>query len=332
MAEKFKKIDKEYLLTDNSVNTYGFRLLTDGYLMDEFKKNPIGYYMHERNNGVLVRWSDFRKDGDKVYAKPNINLSHPRGERTVDEIESGFLNAASLGHFVVIEMNKTPQNPLPNQTGPDVTKWFNRECSLVDIPGNFNSLKLYDKNDHELNLADFTNKNFTPMQKTSLTAEQLAKLNLTADAVEDAVSLALDNLIAKAAKVPELEQQLAAAKKKVTDAENALTALKEAQKTAEIDALINSALADKKITVEVGNNLKAAYKDNVEGLKALIAALPSYKGVVATLQANTDEVSALIAKGYDELDKSGELEVLKAKAPDAFKELYKKQWGKEYAD
>jgi len=332
MAEKFKKIDKEFLLTDNSVNTYGFRLLTDGYLMDEYKKNPIGYYMHERSNGVLVRWSDFRKDGDKVFAKANINLSHPRGERTVDEIESGFLNAASLGHFVVIEMNKTPQNPLPNQTGPDVTKWFNRECSLVDIPGNFNSLKLFDENDHELNLADFTKTNFKHMQKSSLTAEQLAKLNLTADAADDAVAIAFDNLVAQAAKVPQLEQQLAAANQKVADAENALTALKESQKQAEINSLIDAALNDKKITVEVGNNLKVAYKDNVEGLKTLIAAMPAYTSVVGQLKTYSDEIAALAAKSYDELDKSGELEMLKAKAPDVFKELYKKQWGKEYAE
>jgi hypothetical protein len=59
--------------------------------MDEFQKNPIGYYMHLRDKqGVLVKWEDLRMDGDKVFGKPCINLSHPRGERTVDEVESGF--------------------------------------------------------------------------------------------------------------------------------------------------------------------------------------------------------------------------------------------------
>ncbi|WP_315814071.1 hypothetical protein [Paraflavitalea speifideaquila] len=75
------KLNKEFLITDSTVNVYGFRLLTSGYLMDEFKKNPIGYYMHKREEGVLVRWEGFRVEGDAVYAKPVINMSHPRGSR-----------------------------------------------------------------------------------------------------------------------------------------------------------------------------------------------------------------------------------------------------------
>ena len=74
MTDKLKKIDKEFLLTDNSVNTYGFRLLTEGYQLNEYKKNPIGYNMHLRDAGVLVKWEDFRTEGDAVYAKPVINL------------------------------------------------------------------------------------------------------------------------------------------------------------------------------------------------------------------------------------------------------------------
>ena len=67
----------------------------------EFAKNPIGFYMHERDNGVLVRWEDLRIEGDKVLGKPCINLSNTRGQQTIDEIGTGFLNAASFGQFVV---------------------------------------------------------------------------------------------------------------------------------------------------------------------------------------------------------------------------------------
>ncbi len=109
MADKFKKIDKEYLLTDSTVNCYGFRCLTSGYMINEYKKNPIGYNMHLRDNGVVVKWEDLRVDGDKVYGKPVINLSNPRGQQTVDEIENGFLNAASVGHIVIVEMSDAPE-------------------------------------------------------------------------------------------------------------------------------------------------------------------------------------------------------------------------------
>lgn len=204
---KQKKIEKEFVLTDSSVNCYGFRLLTEGYLIDEYKKNAIGYAMHKRDDGVLVRWEDLRVDGDAVYAKPVINLSHPMGPRTVDEIENGFLNAASVGHIVVLETSEEVSLKLDGQTGPTVTKWYNRECSLVDVPGNYNALiKLFDVDENEINLADFTKPKIeNKMKKIEFTAAHLAAMKLNAEADDLAVSKAFDDLVAKAAKADGLQ-------------------------------------------------------------------------------------------------------------------------------
>lgn len=153
-----KKVDKEFVLSDSSVNCYGFRLLTSGYQLSEFAKNPIGYYMHQRDNGVLVKWEDLKIEGDKVIGKPSINLSNARGQQTVDEINSGFLNAASLGNIVVLETSTDATLMLPGQTQPTITKWYNRECSLVDVPGNTSALVLYDLAGHVVNLAQLGKK------------------------------------------------------------------------------------------------------------------------------------------------------------------------------
>ena len=162
MSEKFKKIDKEFCITDNSVNVYKYRCLTEGLLLDEIKKNPIGFLMHDRGRGVVVRWEDFRIEEDKVYAKPIINLSHPEGQSIVEQIENGFLNAASVGKIVCLEASNDKKLKLAGQVGPTIIKWFPREISLVDIPGNYNALaNLYDENDNELSLSDFiSEKNF----------------------------------------------------------------------------------------------------------------------------------------------------------------------------
>ncbi|MEO6456546.1 MAG: hypothetical protein ABIN97_20890 [Ginsengibacter sp.] len=138
-----KRIDKEFVLSDSSVNCYGFRLLTQGYIIEEFKKNPIGYYMHGREGGILLKWDNVQIRGDKIVGYPNINPSHPRANQTIDEINNGYLNAASVGHIVVIESDDSPALKLPGQTLPTITKWFNRECSIVDIPGNSNALALF---------------------------------------------------------------------------------------------------------------------------------------------------------------------------------------------
>lgn len=320
MADKFKKIDKEYKLTDDSVNCYGFRLLTAGYLMTEFEKNPIGYYMHERKAGVLLKWTDFRKEGDAIYAKPIINLSNPRGQQTVDEIENGFLNAASLGHFVVLETSDDPSLKLPNQTGLTVTKWYNRESSVVDIPGNFNSLiKLFDQDENEINLAAITNINFNQMKQIFLTAEQLGKLNLKAEATDAAaVEIAFNDLVAKAAKVEGLENQLATANKAVKDGEAKVVSLEKAAVTQSNEHFIDAAITAKKL----GAGEKADYLELMdvapETTKKLIDAKKPYESVEKQMGSKTlDDAKAtklgeLMKLSYDELFATDQLEELKA--------------------
>lgn len=327
MADKFKKIDKEFQLTDSSVNCYGFRLLTTGYLMAEFQKNPIGYYMHQRDNGVLLKWDDVRKEGDKIVGKPVINLSHPRGEQTVDEVENGFLNAASVGHIVVLELSDDPALKLEGQTGPTATKWFNRECSLVDVPGNFNSLALYDADGNAINLADFTKQNNVQMKQIILTASQLAVLNLKADADAAAVDTALSDLVAKANKVPQLESDLAAANTAKKTAEDALTALQKKTNDDAIDALLAAAVKEGRITVELSAKFKTQFT-KAEGLKDVLAAMPVYKPLTQQLQDNA--LTGDVKLSWSELDKQGKLESLKANNIELFKQKYKEQFGIEY--
>ncbi len=329
--EKFKKIDKDFLLTDSSVNSYGFRLLTSGYQMPLYAKNPIGYYMHLRDNGVLLKWDNLRVEGDKVFGKPCINLSNARGQQTVDEVEGGFLNAASFGHFVVLELSDEPALKLEGQTGPTITKWYNRECSLVDVPGNFNALKLYDAEDNEINLADFNKKFTSTMKQIILTAAQLAVLNLKADADTTAVDIVINDLVAKAAKVEGLVQQLSAATTPKATPENALDAFKKTTVEKEVGDLLAIALnVDKKITVEVSNQLKTMYGEKPVELKALLGAMPAYTGVVSMLDKTKDGLKNLADMSYKELDQNGKLEELKAKDPGTFKAKFKERYGVDY--
>lgn len=337
MEATFKKIDKDFLLSDSSLNSYKYRLLTAGYLLEEFAKNPIGYFMHgteehPREQGVLVRWENLRVDGDKVYGKPCINLSHPRGQRTADEIESGFLNAASFGHFVVLEVSDKPEDYLEGQEGPTVSKWFNRECSLVDVPGNYNALtELFDKDNNPLKLADLVaQQKITTMDKIFLTPAQLQALNATADA--NAVDTAIKNLVAEAAKVPQLVQDLAAANTAKKASDDALTALKASVVAEQVKNLVDTAVTDGKLTKEAAETLAKDYASNPEGLKNLVAKMPKYTSLTGKIEetAGSEELKNLVAKSYDELDKTGGLERLKALDDAAFKAKYKEKWGKEY--
>lgn len=308
----FKKIEKEYCLTDNSVNCYGYRLLTEGFLQDRF--NPaIGYLMHNREGGVAVKWEDFRVDGDKLWAKPVINTA--KYPNLADEIEAGFYDAASVGHLIALEWTDDKSMKLAGQTGITVTKWFCRECSIVDIPGNFNALaKLYDDNDSELMDLSDNRINNNPkfekndMDKIVLTGAMLTGLNLMAGATQADAEKALSDLVAKA--------------KKTNDLQTELDNLKATQKTESVKAILKTGLDEGRITKELSAKLEVDYKDNPDGLKALVASMP--KQVRVTDKENLADVPEKYrGKTKTDLYLSGELENLKAECPAYYEQLMK---------
>lgn len=324
--EKIKKIDREFCITDGTVNVYGYRLLTEGLKLDEFKKNPIGFKMHDRDKGVILRWEDFRVDGDKVFAKPVINLGHPDGPTTVDEIENGFLNAASVGRIVCLDASDDKNLMLEGQTGLTITEWFPREISVVDIPGNMNALaNLYDENDNEIELADLADKVKSKnqnMSKIILTAAMLSLIDLSDNSNEGEVSKKLQDLADLAAKVPVLEKDLSDKSEALTAKEKELNDLKADTVSKEVKDLVAKGQADKKLTVEVAKKLELAYADNPEGLKDLIDAMPAQTSVAKEVtEGEVKELASYEGQTFDDLYVSGKLELVKNKFPDLYEKL-----------
>lgn len=325
MSNKFKKIDKEFCLTDDSVNVYGYRCLTSGLLMDEVKKNPIGFKMHNRENGVVVRWEDFRLDGDKVFAKPVINLAHPQGETIVSEIENGFLNAASVGRIICLDASDDDSLKIEGQTGPTVTKWFPREISLVDIPGNYNALaNLFDENDNELNLADFVKPKPKEMNKILLTAAMLTALNLSDKSSEEDAGKAFQDLVDTAGKVPGLEKDLADKNTALTAKEKELKDLKDEAVKKEVQDLLDKGKADKKLTAEGVTELADLFASNPAGLKKLIDCLQPQ--TLITDQLGDKDASAFAGKKWDDLYASDDLEAVRTQFPDLYEQLRKEKY------
>lgn len=332
MAEKFKKIDKEFCLTDNSVNVYGYRLLTEGLKLDQFKKNPIGFMMHDREGGVLVKWGDFRNDGDKLFGKPTINLSHPKGEDIAAQVENGFINAASMGKIVCLAATDDPKLKIKDQTGPTVTEWYPREISFVDIPGNHNALaNLYDVNDNELDLADFIKLKNPDMSKVMLTAAMLTAMNLSDNATPEDASKAFQDLVDNAAKVPDLEKDLADTKETLTAKEKELKDLQDATVTKEVQDLLDAGVSAGKLTVETSTKLKETYAVNPKGLKDLIDVMPAQTKVTGDDKKGdfSDLADQVKGKTYHELFVSGQLQEVKDNLPDLFEKLQKAATGNQ---
>ena len=122
-----------------------------------------------------------------------------------------------------------------------------------------------------------------------------------------------------------LKQQLAA-----KDTE--LGKLKSDTDKKEVESIIATALKEKRITVALGDTLKAQFGNNVAGLKAVVDNIPAYSPITNQIANATDkgELSKLEAKSYSQLDKEGTLPKLKAMAPEVFKAKFKEEYGVDY--
>ena len=287
-----KRIDREFCLTDSSVNCYGYRLLTDGLELDRYRP-PVGFLMHDRDRGVAVQWTDFRREGDALFAVPTVNDTlFPDLARQVEE---GFINAASVGHIVALEISDDPADKLPGQDGPTVRRWFPREISLVDIPGNYNALgRLYDENDNVLHdLAARLNNKTMNLKEIfpDLQSEEETEVVKYLTALRD-----------KALRADSLQNELDDLR-----AENA---------RAEIRAILDKAVAEHRVSRQLADCLADDYKGKARALQSLIDKFPARKAVP---QPEAKSAGCDLERlTWDELDRRGLLPRLKAENPDLF--------------
>ena len=309
-----KKIDKEFCITDDSVNVYGYRLLTSGFELDRFNP-PIGFLMHERDKGVAVRWEDFRTEAGMVFAKPAIN--DERFPQLASQIEEGFYNAASVGHIVALEMDDSEGMKLEGQTGPTVTKWFCRECSIVDIPGNYNAIaRLYDESDnvlHDLS-ANLINTD-TMKQDNPTTGVMVAVAALGLPDLKEGAT-AEDAVLA----VQELMKKNAESEKLIAD----LTAQVAAQEDASINAILDNAVKARKMTPAMAAQLKSDYAGRTAELQELIDKMP-VQGLLTEQLKPGDVPEKWLGKTWHDLYVSGELEQVKREFPDYYERLREKR-------
>lgn len=139
---KYKLMSKEkednkpitFVLNDESVNSCGFVVLTEGIDTSVFERNPVMLYMHNRDGNVIGRWENIRKEDNKLLADAVFDDSTELGAQVKKQVEGGFLRAVSIGIEAI-----TKENLNGVET---VVKCRLIEVSVVDIPSNSNAVKL----------------------------------------------------------------------------------------------------------------------------------------------------------------------------------------------
>lgn len=321
-----------FVLHDESVNTYGFRMLTSGANLEEFRKNPVLFLNHKDWELPIGRWENIRIEGTRILADAVFDENDEEAIKVMKKVETDFVRMASVGAWPPEEVSDAPELKLPGQTMPTVTQWTVREASVVTIGANHNALVMYDRQTgKQIDLTDATSvvrlMDINIHSNTENMNENLkGVLKLQDSATEADIVGAVKTLIANNDRLSEENRVL-----KEEKAEQERIRM-EAQR-AEGVALVDAAVKDGRIDAAGRNAYLALFDKDFESAKAVLAAIPHRQSVVSQIDAakgqQQTELADLASKTWDELDRAGRLVELKDKAPELYREKFKARFGTE---
>ena len=225
---------KRVRISNESLNSYGTRVLTVGMNVEQYNRNPVLLYMHQRGQ-VIGYVKDLQVESGEVTGELVFDEASELSVRCKKQWEFGSLKMVSVG-IDILETSEDAEFLVQGQTAPTITKSKLFEVSLVDIGANDDAIVLQKdgvrltlgKNAAEvLPLLHSNNNN----QKTKeMDQEKLAlELGLPKDADEAAISAKLAKLKTDGAEAETLRQE------------------RDTLRAARIETLVNAAIAEKKI-------------------------------------------------------------------------------------
>ncbi len=130
-----------FILSDESINAYGYRVKTAGIDTSIFESNPVMLLEHNSLN-LIGRWKNLRREGIQLIADAEFDTDDELGAKTSKKVENGFLRGVSVG-FQILEVGeeRTDEGAIV----PVVTRSKLLEASLVALPSNASALRLYNK-------------------------------------------------------------------------------------------------------------------------------------------------------------------------------------------
>lgn len=140
---------KSFILSEESINDRGFRVLTGGINLERFKKNPVMLWMHRRDNGwdltqtlPIGIWENIRKEDGKLLADPKFDENDKFAMLIKSKVENDLIRGCSSG-ISPVEFSSDPKDLEKGQTRATITKSEIYEASIVDMPSNKNTVRLF---------------------------------------------------------------------------------------------------------------------------------------------------------------------------------------------
>lgn len=219
-----------FVLSDGRiVNSYGFRINTQGINLTRFLANPVMLEDHIGGiGGVLGNWQNVKIDGALLMADSNFDDGDDTAVKAKGKVDRGFVKGASVG--ILYNPDDMVMQPDGNW---ELTKCEMLEASITPLPSNAGALKLFVSKDGKLHqqtleevklslsalsaeeaIIDKTKNQQTDMKKVILSLAALTFLDLQKANSQEGVDVTL------------VEQAVAELKTKLDDTTSKLSAQK----------------------------------------------------------------------------------------------------------
>lgn len=328
--------NKAYKFTvhDDSVNTYGFRMLTEGANLEEFRKNPVVLYNHNDWEAPIGRADNIYKENGKLVAEIVFDEEDPKAAEIAGKVERGFLRMTSVGAWPPEEATDDELMKLEGQTGPTITRWTLREISICPIGANHNALAMYDRNTGKR--IDLSDKNAVirltdgiynkPKTITSMSVlTQMLKLSdsaseqAIAEEVRKLIALRDDNqatISTLKTKNEELNKELEAYKKE-----------KNKEQESRAIALVDEAVKDGRISASGKDAWLQDFKTNFELANVRLSSISPRQRITPQIHIDCGKADAVELRDmtFQDILKADRLKELKAD-----KELYAQKFREAY--
>lgn len=326
---------KTFVLSDESVNCYGYRVLTDGIDTTQFERNPLMLYSHDTERLPIGKWTNIRKEDGRLLADADFDLNDPFAAQIADKVENGIIRCCSIG-FEIVSLSDDTDLMLPGQRQGTVTGALLLECSVCAIGANRNAMVLKRTGTGEtLQAGDILHLSMElSLEKNNNMDEQNNTLEQKVATLEQQLQDLGNEKATLSQQKSELETKVAELQGQVTDLQGQVADLSgklEAQHKAEIAKLIDAAVGDGRITEAQRPCWEALMDADFDHATAALAELKAPTSLAAMIGAGKQEGENL-AQAWDEADRQGRLADIKQGDPDRFKQMYKARFGAEYTE
>lgn len=320
---------KTFILSDESLNSHGYWIRTEGIDLKSFKKNPVMLWNHNRSWSnttdtqlPIGHWENLRIEDGQLLGDPVFDLNDPFAAKIAKKVEQGDLRSCSVG-LEATELSEAPAHLKPGQTRRTVTKCRLLEVSICDIPANSNAVALYrdgkyielSANGHDCPIALINNQNHN--EKMKLIA---LKLGMSESASETEILAKLSEKDTALADVQKERDELAAKVEKME--QDAATAV-----AAEGERLAAEGVKAGKFDESGKAAFLSMYKAIPKEGRKLYDSL-SVRSRLSGAVGNSSD-NSLAKQSWDELDKSGKLFDLKKNDPETYKLKFREKFGRD---